>query len=113
MGYAANLKSDTRSQNFTDFEVEMVGMQVGAFTLITFPGELTVRIGLALKKRSPMPFTFIAGYTNGYIYYAPTEDQLKNAGWAQEDSDCILAPGWQKRFEEKAMEMLGRIQKTG
>lgn len=106
-------QTQNQAQNFADFEVEMVGMQVGAFTLITFPGELTVRIGLALKKRSPLPFTFIAGYTNGYIYYAPTEDQLKNAGWAQEDSDCILAPGWQKRFDEKAMEMLKKIQKTG
>jgi hypothetical protein len=28
-------------------------------------------IGLGIKKRAPAPFTFIAGYTNGYIYYTP------------------------------------------
>ena len=29
--------------------------------------------------------TFVAGYTNGYIYYAPTAEQLLNPGAAQED----------------------------
>jgi hypothetical protein len=53
--------------------------------------------------------TFVAGYTNGYIYYSPTAEQLKNVGGAQEDSDCILAPEWQKIFEDKAAEMLLRL----
>ena len=36
--------------------------------------------------------TFVAGYTNGYIYYTPSARQMENAGGAQEDSDCLLAP---------------------
>jgi hypothetical protein len=32
-----------------------------------------------------------------------------NAGGAQEDSDCILAPEWQKVFEDKVAELLKRI----
>jgi hypothetical protein len=48
----------------------------------------------------------VAGYTNGYIYYAPTAEQLLNPGAAQEDCDCILAPEWQALFESKAAEML-------
>ena len=52
-------------------DVELLGLRVGEFVLTSFPGELTVQIGLNLKKRSPHPFTFVAGYTNGYIYYAP------------------------------------------
>jgi hypothetical protein len=51
----------------------------------------------------------VAGYTNGYIYYAPTAEQQKNAGGAQEDSDCLLAPEWQEQFEEKAQQMLERL----
>ena len=74
--------------------------------LATFPGELTVQIGLDIKKRSPHKLTFVAGYTNGYIYYSPTAEQLRNVGSAQEDSDCLLAPGWQRLFEDKVMEML-------
>ncbi len=90
-------------------DVEVVGLRVGKFVLITFPGELTVRIGLNIKKASPHKPTFVAGYTNGYIYYAPTSEQLLNLGGAQEDSDCILAPEWQAIFENKVAAMLKRL----
>ena len=90
-------------------DVELLGLRLGDFVLLTFPGELTVRIGLGIKKKSPHDLTFVAGYTNGYIYYAPTAEQLLNVGGAQEDSDCILAPEWQKLFEDKAAEMLLRL----
>ncbi len=87
-------------------EVEVVGLRVGDFRMVTFPGELTVPIGLNLKQQSPHERTFVAGYSNGYIYYAPTAEQLKNVGRAQEDSDCLLAPAWQKIFETKALKIL-------
>lgn len=90
-------------------DVELVGLRVGNFVLTTFPGELTVRIGQNIKKKSPHDRTFVAGYTNGYIYYAPTADQLLNVGGAQEDSDCILAPEWQEIYESKAAEILEKL----
>ena len=77
--------------------------------MITFPGELTVPIGLGIKERSPHPNTFVAGYTNGYIYYCPTAEQLKNIGGAQEDSDCMLAPEWQRLYETRAVQMVRRL----
>ena len=89
--------------------VELLGLRIGDFVLTSFPGELTVQIGLNLKKMSPHELTFVAGYTNGYIYYAPTADQLRNVGLAQEDSDCLLAPQWQKLYEEKAVEILRQL----
>ena len=73
------------------------------------PGELTVQIGLNIKKASPHDLTFVAGYSNGYIYYAPTSEQLKNVGGAQEDSDCLLAPEWQKIYEFKVAEILAKL----
>lgn len=87
-------------------EVEMMGLRVGEFVLVTFPGELSVQIGLNIKKRSPHKFTFVAGVTNGYIYYTPTAEQLKNRGGAQEDSDCMLAPEWQRIFEDRVKKIL-------
>ncbi|MBS0204126.1 MAG: hypothetical protein JSS49_14565 [Planctomycetes bacterium] len=90
-------------------DVEVAGLRIGDFTLITFPGELTVQIGLNIKQKSPHPKTFVAGYTNGYIYYSPTADQLQNVGGAQEDSDCILAPEWQALFEARAAEILKKL----
>jgi len=90
-------------------DVEVVGLRIGDFALVTFPGELTVRIGLNIKQRSPHKLTFVAGYTNGYIYYTPTAEQLLNVGGAQEDSDCILAPEWQALFESKVAELLKKL----
>ena len=82
-------------------EDEVVGLRIGNFVLVTFPGELSVEIGLGIKQRSPHPSTFVAGVTNGYIYYTPTEAQLENRGNAQEDSDCLVALEWQVLFEQK------------
>jgi hypothetical protein len=104
MHHAQNVAAGKRT-----IDVELVGLRIGDFVLLTFPGELTVQIGLEIKKSSPHAFTFVAGYTNGYIYYAPTAEQLKNAGGAQEDSDCLLAPEWQQIFEARAAEMLKKI----
>jgi hypothetical protein len=90
-------------------DVEVAGLRVGDFVLITFPGELVVQIGLNIKNASPHEHTFVAGYTNGYIYYCPTAEQLLNVGGAQEDSDCLLAPEWQKLFEAKVSELLKKL----
>ena len=90
-------------------DVEVVGLKIGDFALVTFPGEPSVEVGLNIKKAAPHPFTFVAGYTNGYIYYAPTEKQRRNTGFAQEDCDCLLAPEWQKLYEAKALEILQRL----
>ena len=98
---ARNVAAGTKT-----IEVEMMGLRVGEFVLVTFPGELSVEIGLNIKKRSPHKFTFVAGVTNGYIYYTPTAEQLKNRGDAQEDSDCMLAPEWQMIFEDKIKKIL-------
>jgi hypothetical protein len=88
------------------YEAEVVGVKIGDFRMVTFPAELTVRIGLGLKAKFPNTPIAICGYSNGYIYYAPTTEQLANRGYAQEDSDCLLAPHWQKVFEDVAIDML-------
>ena len=86
-----------------------MGVRIGEFVLVAFPGELSVEIGLGIKKRSPHRFTFVASVTNGYIYYTPTAKQLENRGGAQEDSDCIVAPDWQGLFEEKVASILEKL----
>ncbi len=90
-------------------EVEVMAVRIGEFVLVTFPGEPTVQIGLNIKQASSHDHTFVAGYTNGYIYYAATAEQLRNTGHAQEDSDSILAPEWQAIYEAKVGELLGRL----
>jgi hypothetical protein len=102
-------QADNLAAGKRTIDVELAGLRVGDFVLTTFPGELTVETGLAIKRASPHPLTFVAGYTNGYIYYAPTAEQLRNVGGAQEDSDCILAPEWHKIYLERVATMLERL----
>lgn len=89
---------------------EVQGMRIGSAVLLTFPGELTVPIGLKIKQRSPIPHTFVSGYTNGYLYYAGTAEQLLNPGWAQEDCDCLLAPEWEEEFQRTVDELLSELR---
>lgn len=98
---ATNLAADKPT-----ISVDIMGVRIGEFVLVTFPGEPSVQVGLNIKEHSPHPLTFIAGYTNGYIYYAPTEEQLQNISTAQEDCDCVLAPEWQQLYESKVAALL-------
>jgi hypothetical protein len=100
-------------------KVEITGIRIGDFVLVTFPGEAVVQVGLNIKKTSPHKFTFVAGYTNeiadtnhplseeGSVGYAPTAEQYK--GEAYEDNATILAPEWQKIYEEKVLEILKKL----
>ena len=101
---ASNAASETGT-----IKAEVVGLRVGDFALVTFPGELPVEIGLNIKKRSPHKNTFVAGVTNGYLFYTPTVEMLKNRGGAQEDTDCLVAPEWQELFENKVDEILKQL----
>lgn len=100
-------KKFNEAAGVSTIEVEVQVVRIGDYILATFPGEVSVEVGLNIKKNSPYKFTFLAGFTNGYIYYAPTIEQYN--GGVQEDSDCFIAPEWQKIYEEKVLEMLNNI----
>jgi hypothetical protein len=104
MHHAANVAAGSKT-----LDAEVAGLRIGDFQLVTFPGELSVEVGLGIKKRAPGRFNFVAGYTNGYIYYTATAVQRSNTGYAQEDCDAILAPEWQRIFEEQAMAVLEKL----
>jgi hypothetical protein len=72
--------------------------------LVTFPGEPFTEIGLRLKQRSPFPNTFVAGYSNGWIGYAPTADCYDKGTY--EDSLTPLAPEWEQLYDSKALELI-------
>jgi hypothetical protein len=87
-------------------DVEVGGVRIGDFKMVAFPGELTVQIGLNIKRAANDAHACVAGYTNGYIYYTPTAEQRNNTGYAQEDCDSLVSSEWQKIFETKALEIL-------
>ncbi|MCK4966325.1 hypothetical protein KAS50_04800 [bacterium] len=86
---------------------EIQCMKIGDFVLITFPGEIFAQIGLNIKELSPYEKTFIAGYSNGSIGYAPTADAYD--GEAYEDCLSKLSPEWQEIYEKKAIELIKKV----
>lgn len=48
------------------------------------PLELFCEISNEIRERSPFPFTFYFGYTNGWLGYLPTADAWKNGGYEVE-----------------------------
>ncbi len=90
-------------------DAELVALRVGDFVLVTFPGELSVELGLRIKADSPHAHTFVSGVTNGYLYYTPTAEQLANRGRAQEDSDCMVDETWEQVFTDHVNELLAQL----
>jgi hypothetical protein len=91
--------------------VEIQGLRIGRFVLVTFPGEPFAEVGLRIKQQSPYEHTFLAGYSNGHQGYAPTADAYDDE--AYEDALTPFAPAWQQIYEAKALEIIRRLGAAG
>lgn len=88
--------------------VQIMAMCIGDFILVSFPGEPFSEVGLKIKESSPFPNTFIAGYSNGYLHYAPTAGSYSQKGY--EVMNCILAPEWQEVYQEKISALVKQLK---
>jgi hypothetical protein len=88
-------------------KVEIVGMKIGDYILVSYPGEMFAQIALNIKKNSPNKNTYIAGCSNGFIGYSPTADAY--GGGSYEITLTRLAPEWQKIYEDKAIEIINKL----
>ena len=106
LGLLRNCQAMIEKSGSATVPVEVQVFKIGDFVLVTFPGEMFVEIGLNIKKASPFKYTFIAGVSNAFIGYCPTDAAFE--GWAYEDSSSQLGAGWQQIFEKKVAELLRR-----
>ena len=102
------MKRHLRRDASVPVEIEIQGIRIGHFVLVTYPGEPFAEIGLRIKKQSPFEYTFVAGYSNGAVGYSPTADAYESC--AYEDMHSQLAPEWQAIYEKKALEIIHRLQ---
>ncbi|MAE67022.1 MAG: hypothetical protein CMJ18_22405 [Phycisphaeraceae bacterium] len=86
---------------------EVQGIRIGDCILITSTTEVLSEVGLNIRRASPCPHTFVAAFSNGYIHYGAPAADYDLGGY--EVVECLLAPEWQKMFEEKAAEIIGRL----
>ena len=107
LGLVKERRIENESAGESTMDIEIQAMKIGDFVLVTFPAEPSVQVGLNIKSKSPFKNTFVAGYTNGYIHYTPTAEQIGSG--AYQDHSCLLTPEWQKIYEEKVAEMLKKL----
>jgi len=67
----------------TDFTipVETQALAIGDCAIVGMPGEVFVRIGLAVAERSPFARTIPISHANGSVGYIPTADQVPLGGY--------------------------------
>lgn len=86
---------------------EIQGIRIGDFVMVTSPAETLVEVGLNIRKSSPYEKTYVISPSNGYMQYGAPEDYYDRGGY--EVTECMLGFGWQKIFEEKAMDIINRL----
>jgi len=107
IGLVKERKIESESAGESTMDVGIQVMKIGDFVLATFPAEVSVQVGINIKNKSPFKNTFVAGYTNGYIHYAPTTEQYGSG--AYQDCSSLLGPEWQRIYEDKISEILKKL----
>ena len=69
------------------------------------PLELFCEISNEVRERSPFPFTFYYGYTNGWMGYLPTEQEWAHGGYEVEVV-CPYTPGMGRQLTESVSSYL-------
>jgi hypothetical protein len=67
-------------------------------------------IGMAVKKQSPFPITFMCGYTNGRMAYMPTAEEWTKGGYEVENSP--FGQGAAEVLIAEIAKELNRLRKT-
>lgn len=93
----------------SQISAEIQGIKIGEAVFITAPMEVLAETGLKLKKSSPFPRTFVISNSNGYLHYAPPADYYSRGGY--ESTESLLAPEWEKIFDEVVSRIFARFQK--
>ena len=60
---------------------ETQALAIGDCAIVGMPGEIFVRIGMAVAEESPFPHTIPISHANGAVGYVPTADQIPLGGY--------------------------------
>lgn len=69
-------------------DAEIHGIRIGPVGLIGFPGEPFAETGVDVRTESPLPFTQLAGYSNGWLGYVPTREEYPRGGYEVQWGSC-------------------------
>jgi hypothetical protein len=90
--------------------VEVQAIALGRDTAwVSLPGEVFVELGLALKKRSPFPQTFVVELANENIGYIPDRRSYAEGNYEPESARCAAGSG--ESLVEAAVRLLADLFK--
>jgi hypothetical protein len=87
---------------------ELCALRFGDVALVTAPAEIFTETGMEIKRRSPLPHTLYAGYTNGSIGYVPTPTAYPEGGYEVTHA-CRVAPEAAGIITDTSLELLARF----
>lgn len=100
---------DSAEREGKPLEVEVQVLALGQdLAWVGLPGEVFVELGLAIKKRSPFPFTFVVTLANENIGYIP--DRRSYAEGNYEPESARYAAGSGEALVEAAVQLLTELE---
>ena len=70
-------------------ELFVQALRVNDVVIVGLNAEVFFETGLAIKARSPLPDTFVLGYSNGTIGYLPRAEDYPPGGWDLRESYAV------------------------
>ncbi len=88
-------------------ELYLMGLRMGDFALVGFPGEPFTEIGRQVKNQSPAKMTYIACGANGYEGYFPTQEAYDDGGY--EARSATFRPGVAEALIDGGLSLLTEL----
>lgn len=102
---------DVAGRKGNPFRVEVQAIAIGDdVAWVSLPGEVFVELGLAIKKRSPYPLTFVVELANDNIGYIPDLRSYAEGNYEPESARCAAGSG--EQLVEAAVRLLETINKA-
>lgn len=99
---------DVAAREGRPHRVEVQAIALGSEAAwVGLPGEVFVELGLALKKRSPFPQTFVVELANENLGYIPDRRSYAEGNYEPESARCAAGSG--ERLVEAAVELLAEL----
>jgi neutral ceramidase len=113
LGFLAGVEAfkvvDIQRRGGVSIPLEVQVFRIGPNTAIVgLPGEVFVELGMAIKKQSPFPNTFVVELCNDSIGYVPTEKAFREGSY--EVVNSRVQPGTGERLVETAVRLLKELQ---
>ena len=96
-----------RAQEVSQVPLEVCAFAVGTAAFVGLPGEIFCELGLAIKRGSPFPHTFVAELCNDKAGYVPTRSAYGEGGY--EATSSRFAPGTGEQLVEAALDLLAEL----